>query len=263
MGHGFDDANVGLVGKDDVDVIGTDPRLSECVLDRSGDDPHCPLEDFAAFHDDRVTQIAVEDGFQIAVDTEVLAEEFALRTLFEHDGAGTVTEEDGGTPIGPVDDGRHGVAPDDEHAIGPARRGHHSVGGHIAVREAGTHDVEVHRATRNAQTGGDHGAGGGERLLGRGGAQHEEANVVRREIRSGDGGRGGLGRHVDRGAANPALTDAGPFSDPGVGGLHVLGEVVVGDDLFGKGGADAGDANTHAVVRSQAIGWREVTRSPS
>ena len=64
--------------------------------------------------------------------------------LFEHDGAGTVTEEDGGTPIGPVDDGRHGVAPDDEHAIGPARRGHHSVGGHIAVREAGTHDVEVH-----------------------------------------------------------------------------------------------------------------------
>ena len=45
--------------------------------------------------------------------------------------------------------------------------------------------------------------------------------------------------------------------------VSMLGEVVVGDDLFGKGGADAGDASTHAVVRSQAIGWREVTRSPS
>ena len=104
---------------------------------------------------------------------------------------------------------------------------------------------------------------GGERLFGRGGAQHEEADVIRREIRSGDGGCGGLDCHVDRGTADPALADAGPFSDPGVGGVHVLGEVVVGDDLFGKGGADPGDANTHAVVRSQAIGWREVTRSPS
>ena len=28
LGHGFDDANVGLVGKDDVDVLGADPRLA-------------------------------------------------------------------------------------------------------------------------------------------------------------------------------------------------------------------------------------------
>ena len=78
------------------------------------------------------------------------------------------------------------TSPDDEHAIGPAGRGHHSVGGHIAVRKAGTHDVEVHCATRDAQTGGDHGAGCGKRLFWRGRAQHEEADVIRREIRSGD-----------------------------------------------------------------------------
>ena len=45
LGHSLDDANVGLVGKDDVDVLGADPRLGECVLDGAGDGPNGPLED--------------------------------------------------------------------------------------------------------------------------------------------------------------------------------------------------------------------------
>ncbi|MEO0587381.1 MAG: hypothetical protein AAF078_07065, partial [Planctomycetota bacterium] len=61
LGHGFDDSDVGLVGEHDVDVVGADPGLGECVLHRGGDGAHGTLEDLAALHDDRVTQIAVED----------------------------------------------------------------------------------------------------------------------------------------------------------------------------------------------------------
>ena len=69
-----------------------------------------------------------------------------------------------------------------------------------------------------------------------------------------DRSNGGIDRHGRREPTDPALTDTGTLSNPRIRGVHLLGKVVVGHDLVGQGGADAGDSDRHVLVRSQAMG---------
>ena len=56
--------------------------------------------------------------------------------------------------------------------------------------------------------------------------------------------------------------DPGTVADPFVVGVHYFREVVVGEDLRGERCTYPGDSYCHQLTRSQAIGCREVTRSP-
>ncbi len=159
--------------------------------------------------------------------------------------------------------------------------GDEPVGGDEAVDQAGAGGVEVERAARQAELvlhrrgRGRHGAVGG------GGGEDEQRRC--RRVDAGHARVAWRPASTDRpggGAADVALADAGAFDDPVVVGVERLLEVVVGDDLVGQGGAPPGDHRAsdarrycwHLVsprvrhdpsLRSQAIGWRGVTRSVS
>ena len=84
----------------------------------------------------------------------------------------------------------------------------------------------------------------GEHEIRRGGAEHDEVDFRGRDARRFDGaarrdlaevdGSLAVGRDV------PAF-DAGARADPLVGGVHLLLEIEIGDDLFRKIGTRAGD----------------------
>src|SRR5690606_13700240 len=90
----------------------------------------------------------------------------------------------------------------------------------------------------------DEGGGGGERLIGRGGRQHDQVDVLRlkprglqRLARGIDGERGG--RFVVLG--DIALADAGALDDPLVAGIDALRELGIGDHAARKRRAAAAD----------------------
>ena len=105
---GGDDPHVGLVGHEQRDVVDADAGLLERPLGGVDHDPHGPAEHLLAVHLDGAADLGVEDVAQRAVGAEVEPEHPARAVAaLEHDGAGAVTEEDGGAAVLPVHDPRH------------------------------------------------------------------------------------------------------------------------------------------------------------
>ena len=161
-----------------------------------------------------------------------------------HHGAGAVTKQHGGISIRPVGDARERFGAHHQRALRLARL-HELVGDGQRVDEtaAGGFHRE-RRAAARTEARLQQRAAVGEHEVGRGGAEHDEIDFSRRDARGLDGAARGDFADVDGSLAFgrdvPAL-DAGASADPLVGGIHLLFEIEVRDDLFRKIGACAGD----------------------
>ncbi len=258
FGDPVEDALIGLVRNEPVDIADRQVRLGDRALDGLGDLVHRVAEDLVALHADLADAvIAVEQpAFDVeqvdlgAVAAQVEAQYAGIgrrplaRRGLQHHGAGAVAEEDAGAAIGIVEELAHRLGADDQATSGGAARDE-AVGDRQGIDEARAHGLDV-------EGGADRGAdlllhqGGGSRKghVGCGGGDDDHVNIggglagrFQRDL----GGPGGhvRGRHalVD---AIP-LADAGALDDPFIGGVDHPREGFVGDDGFGQKAAHSGD----------------------
>ena len=152
--------------------------------------------------------------------------------LLEHDGAGAVAEEDRGGAVLPVDDARHRLGADEQHALHAGAE--EPVGGDEAVDEAGARRVEVDGSAgaRRAPAGStlaDAGiASSGVQVQSSTRSRSAPVTPARAMARS-----DGLDGETGGGAADAPLADPGALDDPLVAGVERVLEVDVGDDLVG------------------------------
>ena len=107
-----------------------------------------------------------------------------------------------------------------------------------------------------------HHRGAGRELLVAGtGGQQQEVYVGGVDAGHGHGVASGFHRHLGDLSVHVAGPDPAAFADPLVGGIHYLGEVVVGELPFGEVGRPTGDAAVgHGELRGSWTGrW---TRGP-
>jgi hypothetical protein len=157
----------------------------------------------------------------------------------EHDRARAVAEQHAGGAILPVEQPAEGLGADHQRAAVRAGADH-------AVRHL--HRVEEARADRgdierDAIVDSQHrlhlGGGGGEGVVGRGGGQHDQVDVLRRDAGGRDRGDRGVARQRRGGLAlarDMAEADPGPLDDPLVGRVDPLGQFGVGDAACGESG---------------------------
>ena len=169
---------------------------------------------------------------------------FAFMGL-QHHRACAVTEQHAGGAVGPVQKARHGFRADQKHGVGLAAADE-IVGHRQAIDEAGADRLHVEgRTMGHAQSRLHAGGGGGKGFVRRGGAADDRCRVRphRCRRRPGRARRPAPGRMSFRPSlTNASLADAGALADPCVGRIHLLGEIVVGDDLLRQIGAAADNA---------------------
>ena len=168
LGGGVDDAGVGLVGHEQVDVVGGRAGELERGGGRGGDRPRRPAEQLGSVHDDVLpTGRDVEDVGATGIAAEVDAEHAGRRgpggvasggvvrgERADHDGAGPVAEQHRRRAVVGVDERREAVGADDEHALD--RRAGRQERPHVeGVDEARAGGVEVERGAAGAQRLGD------------------------------------------------------------------------------------------------------------
>ena len=268
MRRAVDDALVGLVRHEPVEVArGIAGRL-EGVLDHIGDHRHRVLEHLPAFHAqmaDRLRRgrpaIDIELDLVAAVRTQMRGQDAAvghgarLLLRLDHDGAGAVAEQHAGGAVGPVEDAREGLGADQQRALGHAAA-QQSVDGGQPIDEARTDRLQVEGERRMVmprpawiET-----AVAGKVLSGVEVAQHDQVDILRRHAGIGQrrlrrldaeiGGQFAVGRDV-------ALANAGALHDPFVGGVDLLGEIGIGDDPLRQIAAGA-DESRNAVSRCRS-----------
>src|SRR5512133_3959788 len=233
---GLDDADVGLVGDEEVDVLDGAPGALERLAAGGGHPPHGVTVDVRALHaQDALVALGVEQVGLRAVGAEHEAADAELELAAgDDDGAGAVAEEHGRRAIVVVDDAAEGLGAAHEHDRGAA--GLHEGGGLIeAVEEAGAGRVEVDR--RGA--------------VGREGRDDDVVHLGAGAPGVVEGQQAGARRQVGERLVAlevAALADAGAAHDPLVVGVQALLEVRVRDDVIGQGGPDAEDAGGHAAA---------------
>ncbi len=237
-------------------------------------------EDLLAVHLQESAVFGVEDAGRGAVGPEVPAEELAASGLVSLDdrGTGAVAEQDAGAPVGVVGDAVQALGPDHQDVVETLEE--QPVGDDETVDPARAHGLEiegaaVERRGRRPRPG----PCPGRCSRGRwwpGSTWPMSAGSTPDCVEGLAGGRDGESSEVDPPSA--ASADARPLADPFVGGVHrATVRSVVGDDLLGEGRADPGEPEADGcvgpvrrscgaldqAVRSQAMGWDVVTRSPS
>src|SRR5581483_6380875 len=128
--------------------------------------------------------------------------------------------------------------------------------------EPGARRVQVERATGEAEVVLDDRGGRRHLLVRRRRAEHEQVDGVGPEAGLLERGGAGGDSQRRRGTADAAFADAAALDDPLVAGVEGLLEVVVRDDLVRQRRAPSDDASGPHDVRNQAIGCRDITRSP-
>jgi hypothetical protein len=260
-----DDAQVRLVRHDEGDVVGVHPGAFERAGRRVDHDPHGPAEHFSSLHLERAAEVAVQRLLGAAVGVEIPTEQRRRSVDGAEDRSGrAVGEEHGRVAVGPVGDASEGVGADHQDRVRPG--GDESLGGDERVHPTRAGGVQVEGAAAEPETVLDRGRRGRHGPVGCGRREDQQVDLGRGDAGVGERSAPRLDRELGRGAADATLSDAGALDDPGVAGVHPLLEVVVGDDPLGQSGAPADDrtaAGHEPSLRSQAIGWRLVTRSVS
>ena len=267
-----EDALVGLVEDEVVDVGDAHARLGAELGDRGHDRVHTELEDAAALHREMrlgtrrlvVGRRSREAGNVQDLDGGLGRQAHGKRALparAEHRRRRAVAEEHAGGAVRPVDEPADLLGRHHEHALGAAA-------GEVAVGDVQRED--------EARAGGRHvegRAGGSEELrdgaglrrhevvAARGGAD-DEVELVRRHA-------GGLKRRTARcerevverlGGAEATLGDAGTLGDPLVRGVEKLGELVVGNGARRQRRPRAQNAKSHVAPPVLARARRLLTR---
>src|SRR5437763_3284400 len=259
VGRGLDDAGVGLVGDEQIELA----RLQAAVGKRGPRRLDHPADgvtvDLAPLHAQQpllgpgVEQVAVD---AVAAELEGRAAEIELAARDDH-GARAVPEEDRGRAVLHVGDARQRLRPADEHDVGALgldqRRG-------LLQRrqEAGTGGVEVARAgAPRADQGSD--LGGETRRQPIGGDRRDDhavdgGGVAVRVVQRGGTRLGGEVGQRPRPIEPAPLADARTADDPLVAGVEPLHEGLIGDDRLGQGRADAEDPRpAHAAASAGTI----------
>src|SRR5665213_2753905 len=192
-----------------------------------------------------VVQTAV--GKQLGVEHALIAALAGSFITLQHHRARAVAEQDAGTTVGPVQEAAHAFRADQEHRIGLAAPDE-IVRHRQAIDEAGTNRLNVEgSAVGHPQPGLHARGGGGKGFVGCGGAADDDVDFARVHARVGQS----LARRRQRQvrsllaiAHHAALADAGALADPGIRGIHDLGQIVVGDDFLRQIGTTTDDAGT-------------------
>ena len=263
LGRRLDDAQVGLVRDQPVQLVAIQAVRAQGFVDHRIQRLHRMLEDLVAGHQhahagvlllgleaDRDTHRIPQQFLLAAVGVHVGAEDAGLRIGLEHHRAGAVAEQHAGAAIVPVQHPGQGLGAD--HQRGLRRTGADElVGDGQRVDEAGAGRVDVEgRAAGGAQLVLQQAGRGREDQVRRGGAEHDQV-----EVSGADAGRfhrahRGVVGEVRGGLAlggDVALADAGAGDDPLVAGVHELGQVGVGQHLLRQVAAGTGDAGMDAT----------------
>lgn len=155
VGGGVDDATIGLMRHEPVDIGASQPRLLEGVPDRLRQIDDGVAEDLLALHAQEAdglgrtrAAIDIELVLVAAIRADMGRQHAAIgeRALagagFQHDRAGAVAEEDASGAVLPVEDAREGLRTDDERGLGGAR-GQELVGRREREDEARADSLEI------------------------------------------------------------------------------------------------------------------------
>ncbi len=267
LGRGGDDAQVGLMRNQPVDVRARQPVCIQGFIDDGIQRLDRELEDLVAGHVDldavigRVGESArdahrvVEQVFVPAVGVQVGGKDARLGVGLQHHRTGTVAEQHAGAAVAPVDHAREGFRTN--HQRGFRRSGTDEVVGHAQrIDEARAGGVDVERgAAVGTQAMLQQAGGGREDDVGRGRAQHQQVDFGSIDAGGFERARGGLESQVPGGLSRQrdvALAYAGAFADPFVAGLDLLFQIGVGDDVVRQVAAGSDDARVrlrHALLR--------------
>ncbi len=254
-GGGGDDADVGLVGHQPVDVGLLQAVGSQGLVDDAAEGVDRHLEHLVALHFHEglaalehlgMFRQAGGNGQQLlvlAIGVQMGGQDPRLVGRREHHGAGAVTEQYAGAAIGPVDDIGKGLGAHHQRVLRLAALDEH-VGQAQCVDEAGAHGLHVEgRAAMHVEPCLQQTGGTGEDAVGRGGGHDDEIDVGRRDPGGIDGLTGRLFGQIARRLAfdDVTLLDAGSFGDPLVAGVDHALEFFVGEDAFRQMAAGTGD----------------------
>src|SRR3954454_12411480 len=252
LGHRLDDAQVGLVRGEDVDVLRSDAGGLHRLDEGLGQLRRRPAVDGLPGHGHGAAARGDLDGVVlVAVAAPGHRADAGLVGGTDDRGAGAVGEDHRGRPVVHVGHVGQPLHADDEGVAGGpgADRVADQAEG---VAEARAPGVEVEGAGPvHAQPVGDLRADAGDGLAQAGAGRDDHVDLVGRQTAGRDGLAGGGDRHLHEGlvlARPTALGDADPGLDPLVVGVHHLGELVVGHPAARPIAADAEDAGTGGAL---------------
>src|SRR3569623_1958193 len=256
LGGGFDDAVVGLVRLQPVDLRLQHIVGAQGLVDQSAQGIDRHFEYFAPFHVNeglageqlivaaRYTGRHGQQTLVTAVGVDVGGEDAGLVARGQHHRAGAVAEQHAGAAVGPVEDARQGLRPAPQH-VARAAGADDFVGVIERVHETGADRLNiVGRAALHAETLLQQTRGAGENLIRGGGSDDDEIELLRGDARGFDGAtRGGFGEIASglfrRG--DVTFSDAGAFAYPCVSGGDHLFEFGVCQHFLGQIAAGAYD----------------------
>src|SRR5215210_6435644 len=246
-----------LVGYDVLDLLRRESVAGEKLLDHVGKYPDRELEDFTAILKELLVACWMpgpsERGPPAVGPQDVVYKARVAIAGIEYDRAGAVAEKNGRRAIAGVDDGAHGVRPDQQDPAGRPGSEHGRSDG-SSVGESGARRGEVHRA----------GAGSPDLLPDqardrrhgfwccRGAADHEvDRSAVNPGVLEGPlRGLYGERRRVLSFGDEVARLDTGAGRDPVVRRVEYPLQVAVGDDPAPESPADADDPARSTTVQA-------------
>src|SRR6478672_11375809 len=262
-GHGVDDAHVGLVGDEHVQLVDPDPGAVERLLADLRHREGRPAEDRVALHH-QVRHHRLPGGDHVA-PVLALADQVELLAVGAPDdradagglagtddrGAGAVGEDERRPAVADVGEVGEPLHADDQDVPGAA--GAHEVGGHghaVAEARAGGGDVERGGLVGAELVGDGGGDGRGLQHVADRGDDHavDLAGVDAGALEGLARGLDGHQLHGLLGGRPPPLLDAGALLDPLVTGVDRLDDVGVRDHTGRAVGADPEDGGVRRAL---------------
>src|SRR5688500_6302713 len=155
FGAGVDDALVGLVRHEPVDVVRPGSGRLESRVDDVGDHADGMLEHLAPLHPhmpdsarrgwpavDEELFLVLSVGPQVGGEEAAVLRPAGALTRLHDNGAGPVAGQDAGRTVVPVQDTGEGLRPDHQSAL-PLSRSDQRVGGRERIDEAGAHRLDI------------------------------------------------------------------------------------------------------------------------
>ena len=171
---------------------------------------------------------------------------------FEYYRARSITEQDRGRAILPIEWAAHGVRTDHKDTVKSG--GDEPICGHEAIGEPRAHRLDVAGATTDTQLCMDGGRRTWHQLIRGGRGDHHEIDVVTGQSSAIQSLLARMNRHFAGRTTHVTFLDAGSLEDPLVAGVHHFGQVIVGQDLGRQIGSPADNSTAAHDLRNQAIG---------
>ena len=264
----LDDADVGLVRHQPVDVGGREPSLGQCLVDESCKRAHRHLEHFIALHLDR-GRLAAAQPVEAVRHAKGIEQEIAVLAIGadhrrldaglgrrrQHDGTGAVGKQHAGVAVSPVDDPGQRLGADHQRAPRVTQT-HELVGNRQPVDEAAAGRLQADRRLAvDTERRADHRRDVRKDEIRGGRADHDQIDVGRRHAGCGESAARGLGGHRRGGLVgrrDMAALDAGARAYPLVGGVDHLLEFAIGQHPLRQVAARTGDPRIdHAGVSAR------------